>query len=200
MSVHTLRHSFTTHLLEDGMDILSIKNLLGHESIDTTLIYLQIAQLSTKKLFHHSIPFFQNLGRNEGFKTIKNSQLNLNLNPQPQCRSRRCFKQIRFKIGRFRIKFWQLRTLFALKSAEHRLWEDISMLVMNAEISASVTTPAETVIAQNVKDKNRENWIKIGKPEELLPVPYFTHFYYSFFYSLHENIEQNSASRAQDVV
>jgi site-specific recombinase XerD len=33
------------------MDILSIKNLLGHESIDTTLVYLQIAKLSTQKLF-----------------------------------------------------------------------------------------------------------------------------------------------------
>ena len=67
VSVHTLRHSFATHLLEDGMDILSIKNLFGHESIDTTLIYLQIAQLSHKNSFHRSIPFFQNLGRNERF-------------------------------------------------------------------------------------------------------------------------------------
>jgi site-specific recombinase XerD len=67
VSVHTLRHSFATHLLEDGMDILSIKNLLGHESIDTTLIYLQIAQLSTQKLFSPLDTFFQNLGRNERF-------------------------------------------------------------------------------------------------------------------------------------
>lgn len=50
-SVHTLRHSFATHLLEDGMNIVSIKNLLGHENIETTLVYLQIAQLSTQKLF-----------------------------------------------------------------------------------------------------------------------------------------------------
>lgn len=51
VSVHTLRHSFATHLLEDGLDIISLKNLLGHESIDTTMVYLQIAQLSTQKIF-----------------------------------------------------------------------------------------------------------------------------------------------------
>ena len=51
VSVHKLRHSFATHLLEDGMNIVSIKNLLGHENIETTLVYLQIAQLSTQKLF-----------------------------------------------------------------------------------------------------------------------------------------------------
>lgn len=51
VSVHTLRHTFATHLLEDGLDILSIKNLLGHEDIETTLIYLQIAQLEHHKSF-----------------------------------------------------------------------------------------------------------------------------------------------------
>lgn len=49
--VHTLRHTFATHLLEDGLDILSIKNLLGHEDIETTLMYLQIAQLEHHKSF-----------------------------------------------------------------------------------------------------------------------------------------------------
>jgi site-specific recombinase XerD len=63
VSVHTLRHSFATHLLEDGMDILSIKNLLGHESIDTTLIYLQIAQLSTQKLYSPLDILFSEFGK-----------------------------------------------------------------------------------------------------------------------------------------
>jgi integrase/recombinase XerD len=49
--VHTLRHTFATHLLEDGMDIMTLKNLLGHENIETTIEYLQIAQLPTQKIF-----------------------------------------------------------------------------------------------------------------------------------------------------
>ncbi len=49
--VHTLRHTFATHLLEDGLDIISLKNLLGHENIETTMEYLHIAQLDTQKAF-----------------------------------------------------------------------------------------------------------------------------------------------------
>lgn len=51
ISLHTLRHTYATHLLEQGVNILTIKELLGHAHIETTMIYLHLARPSANMAF-----------------------------------------------------------------------------------------------------------------------------------------------------
>lgn len=44
VNLHSLRHSYATHLLEEGINIVTLKDLLGHAEISTTMIYLHVAQ------------------------------------------------------------------------------------------------------------------------------------------------------------
>ena len=46
VSVHSLRHTYATHLLEQGVDIVTIKELLGHAAIETTMMYLHVAKVN----------------------------------------------------------------------------------------------------------------------------------------------------------
>lgn len=63
LTCHSFRHAFGTHLYENGTDLLTIKHLMGHKSLNSTLIYIHLASYNAKNI---SSPFDCMAGKYHG--------------------------------------------------------------------------------------------------------------------------------------
>jgi integrase/recombinase XerD len=52
VSIHTLRHSYATHLLEAGVNLRVIQKYMGHTSLETTMVYLHLTQKGQEDAYH----------------------------------------------------------------------------------------------------------------------------------------------------
>jgi len=64
VNLHSLRHSYATHFLEEGVNIVTVKELLGHSEVATTMIYLHVAQCQLIKT-HSPLDTLCNYPKNE---------------------------------------------------------------------------------------------------------------------------------------
>lgn len=53
LTCHSFRHAFGTHLYENGTDLLTIKALMGHKSLDSTTIYVHLSGSSIRQAVSH---------------------------------------------------------------------------------------------------------------------------------------------------